>query len=271
MAYLANVPHTGGGCVHKGTNLVPIGDFEEPEVPIREQLLVFAKELSHLYHEERERSVELERAYEELTDTYAATIKTLAFVVEAKDSNTRRHLDRTQVYGLELARSIDSDLIRDPEVGFGFLLHDIGKVGIPEHILGKPGPLTDDEWGVMRTHPLLGAQIVEPMRFLGEAVQIIRCHHERFDGRGYPSSMKGEEIPLAARIFSVVDSFDAMTSDRPYRQALSIERAMDELHKGKDTQFDPEVVHMFVNLVEKRPWTVDHAHGHAHAQSAGLV
>jgi len=241
----------------------PIGDMEEPEVPIREQLLVFAKELNHLYREERERSAELERAYGQLTDTYSATIKTLAFVVEAKDSNTRRHLDRTQVYGLELAKSIDSELIKDPEVGFGFLLHDIGKVGIPEAILGKPGPLTDEEWGVMRTHPLIGAQIVEPMRFLGEAVHIIRCHHERFDGRGYPGGMGGDDIPLAARIFAVVDSFDAMTSDRPYREALPLDRAMEELVRGKDTQFDPEVVEMFIALVSKRPWTVDRAHGHA--------
>ena len=239
-----------------------VGDMEEPEVPIREQLLVFAKELNHLYREERERSAELERAYGELTDTYSATIKTLAFVVEAKDSNTRRHLDRTQVYGLELANSIDSDLIRDPEVGFGFLLHDIGKVGIPESILGKPGPLTDEEWSVMRTHPIIGAQIVEPMRFLGEAVQIIRCHHERFDGKGYPGGMGGDDIPLAARIFAVVDSFDAMTSDRPYREALPTDRAMEELVRGQGTQFDPQVVEMFISLVAKRPWTVDLAHGH---------
>jgi HD-GYP domain-containing protein (c-di-GMP phosphodiesterase class II) len=246
---------------------MPIGDVEEPEVPIREQLLVFAKELSHLYREERERSLELENAYEQLSETYAATIKTLAFVVEAKDLGTRRHLDRTHVYGLELARSIDSDLIKDPEVGFGFLLHDIGKVGIPESILGKPGPLTDDEWQVMRTHPVLGAQIVQPMRFLGEAIEIIRCHHERFDGKGYPGGMKGAEIPLAARIFAVVDSFDAMTSDRPYRSALSIERAMGELDRGRETQFDPEVVDMFVELVERRPWTVDRAH--ARSSSSG--
>lgn len=251
---------------------VPLSEvIEEPEVPIREQLLVFAKELNHLYHEEKQRSRELEEAYGALTETYSATIRTLAYVVEAKDMHTRRHLDRTHVYGLELAGTIDTDLVADPEVGFGFLLHDIGKVGIPESILGKPGPLTDEEWQVMRTHPVLGAQIVEPMRFLGGAIEIIRCHHERFDGKGYPSRLKGSDIPLAARIFAVVDSFDAMTSDRPYRQALSMDRAMDELNRGKDTQFDPEVVEMFVDLVERRPWTMDEAHGRAHAQAAGLV
>lgn len=247
-----------------------IGEMEEPEVPIREQLLVFAKELKHLYREERERSAELERAYGELTETYSATIKTLAFVVEAKDASTRRHLDRTQVYGLQLANIIDPDLIRDPEVGFGFLLHDIGKVGIPETILGKPGPLTDDEWSVMRTHPVIGAQIVEPMRFLGEAVQIIRCHHERFDGQGYPGGIGGDDIPLAARIFAVVDSFDAMTSDRPYREALPVDRAMEELARGKGSQFDPLVVETFICLVAERPWTIGHVHGYAHA-SAGLA
>jgi len=243
----------------------PIGDIEEPEVPIREQLLVFAKELNHLYRDERERGAQLEHAYAQLTDAYSATIKTLAFAVEAKSSDARRHLDRTQVYGLELAKSIDSELVKDPEVGFGFLLHDVGNVAVPETILGKPGPLDDEEWSVIRTHPQVGGRVVEPMRFLGEAVQIIRCHHERFDGRGYPGGLGGDDIPLAARVFAVVDAFDAMTSDRPYRDALPLDWAMEELVRGKDTQFDPEVVEMFIALVSRRPWPVDPAHGRAPA------
>lgn len=231
-----------------------IGEAEEPEIPIREQLLVFAEELSHLYREERARSREVEQAYEELAASHLATIRTLSHVLEAKDQGTRRHIERTQIYGVELARSIDPDLVEDPEVGFGFLLHDIGKVGIPESILAKPGALDDGEWEVMRTHPVLGAQIVGPMWFLGGAIEIIRHHHERFDGRGYPGGLRGDAIPLAARIFAVVDSFDAMTSDRPYRVAMSVDRAMDELERGRGTQFDPDVVRAFEDLVVAHSW-----------------
>ena len=227
-------------------------DVDEPETPLREQLLVFAKELGDLYRLEREHSAQLQHAIDELKQTYVSTIKTLAFVVEAKDFNTRGHLDRTHVYGLELARMIDESLTEDPEIGFGFLLHDIGKVGIPEAILGKTGPLSDDEWEVMRTHPVLGAQIVEPIAFLGDAVEVIRFHHERFDGKGYPEGRRGRQIPLAARIFAVVDSFDAMTSDRPYRKAMPLDRALEELELGRGTQFDPDVVENFLALVEAR-------------------
>ncbi len=216
---------------------------------------MFAKELGSLFRAERERSQELQRALDDLRDTYHATIKTLAFVVEAKDHNTRTHLDRTHTYGIELARMIDPHLVDEPEIGFGFLLHDIGKVGIPERILGKAGPLTDEEWDVMRTHPLLGAQIVEPIRFLGEAANVIRCHHERIDGKGYPHGLKGEEIPLAARIFSIVDSFDAMTSDRPYRAAMPLARAVEEVTAGSGTQFDPDVVEAFLQMVERREFS----------------
>lgn len=235
----------------------PGGAIYEPEAPIGEQLVVVAQELSDLYRSERAKAAELEQAYDQLQDTYQAAIRTLAFVVEAKDNGTRQHLDRTQIYGLELAAEIDPRLVRDPEVGVGFLLHDIGKVGVPESILTKPGPLTDDEWEIMRGHPLAGVRIVEPMQFLGEAVQIIRCHHERYDGSGYPEGMVGTGIPLAARIFAVVDSFDAMTSDRPYRKALTTEHALEEILRGEGTQFDPEVVRVFCDLVARTPWVAE--------------
>jgi HD-GYP domain-containing protein (c-di-GMP phosphodiesterase class II) len=126
-------------------------------------------------------------------------------------------------------------------------------VGIPEHILCKAGPLSVDEWTVMRNHPIIGAQIVAPIAFLSEAVDLIRHHHERFDGSGYPDGLAGEAIPLAARIFSVADSFDAMTSDRPYRGAIGLEPALEEIRAGAGTQFDPEVVRVFVGMVEQDP------------------
>ena len=180
-------------------------------------------------------------------------MKSLARVVEAKDRTTRGHLDRTQAYGIALARRIDPALVATPTLGYGFFLHDIGKVGVPESILCKEGPLTTEEWDVMRSHPLVGADIVSPMGFLAETVTLIRHHHERFDGSGYPDGLRGEAIPLAARIFAVADAFDAMTSDRPYRDSLGIERAVTEIRRASDTQFDPEIVRTFVEMVEDRP------------------
>jgi HD-GYP domain-containing protein (c-di-GMP phosphodiesterase class II) len=230
------------------------GAFYDPERPaVYEQLIVFARELGELYHLERERSAELERVLANLQETYLATMTSLAQVVEAKDRTTRGHLERTRSYGVALAHRIDPAIAEGPELGYGFFLHDIGKVGIPESILCKTGPLSASEWDVMRMHPTIGAQIVAPIRFLGDAALVIRHHHERFDGRGYPEGLGREDIPLSARIFAIADSFDAMTSDRPYRKALAVERALEEIQSGAGTQFDPEVVEVFVDLVEEEP------------------
>jgi ribonuclease P protein subunit RPR2 len=236
----------------------PEGAMADAEMPaVHDQLIVFARELGELYRLERSRSAELQRVLESLQETYIATMKSLAQVIEAKDTTTRGHLDRTQAYGLALARRIDPDLVRTPTLGYGFFLHDIGKVGIPEQILCKEGPLDGAEWDVMRTHPVIGAQIVAPIAFLTDAVDLIRHHHERFDGRGYPDAIAGEDIPLPARIFSVADSFDAMTSDRPYRGAIGLERALEEIQRGAGTQFDPDVVGVFVEMVEGGPGNDD--------------
>jgi ribonuclease P protein subunit RPR2 len=216
---------------------------------IHQQLAVFARELGALYRLERSRSAELEIVLANLQQTYIATMKSLAQVIEAKDRTTRGHLERTQAYGLALTKRIDGDLVQSPTLGYGFFLHDVGKVGIPEHILCKTGPLSVSEWNVMRTHPVIGAQIVAPMAFLTATVELIRHHHERFDGSGYPDGLRGDDIPLSARIFAVADSFDAMTSDRPYRGSMGIERALGEIRAGSGTQFDPEVVGVFVDMV----------------------
>jgi HD-GYP domain-containing protein (c-di-GMP phosphodiesterase class II) len=251
-----NVPHSAGR----------EGSHQDTELPaIHAQLVVFARELGDLYKAERSRSRELERALEDAREMYVSTMTSLAHIVEAKDSATRGHLDRTQRYGLALAERVDPDLATRPEVAYGFFLHDIGKVGIPESVLCKPGPLTDEEWLVMRTHPAIGAQIVEPIRFLQGAVEIVRTHHERWDGTGYPEGLSGERIPLAARIFAIADSFDAMTSDRPYRAAMSIEEALDEVRAGAGSQFDPHVVRTFLDLVDEGGLVLDHQHVIAHA------
>jgi HD-GYP domain-containing protein (c-di-GMP phosphodiesterase class II) len=140
-----------------------------------------------------------------------------------------------------------------PDAEYGFLLHDAGKVGVPERILSKPGPLTAAEWRIMRTHPVIGYQMLENIPFMTTAAEIVRCHHEMFDGSGYPEGLRGEEIPLPARAFSVVDAFDAMTTDRPYRQALPSEHAAAELARMAGSQFDPEVVEVFLPLIDRLP------------------
>jgi HD-GYP domain-containing protein (c-di-GMP phosphodiesterase class II) len=238
---------------------------QDPEMPtVHEQMIVFARELGDLYRLERSRSAELERVLESLQETYIATMKSLAQVIEAKDRTTRGHLDRTQAYGLALARRIAPDLVATPNLGYGFFLHDIGKVGIPEQILCKEGPLTQTEWAVMRNHSVIGAQIIAPIAFLTGTVDLIRHHHERFDGSGYPDGLRADEIPLPARIFAVADSFDAMTSDRPYRGAMRVERALAEIGGGAGTQFDPDIVRVFVRMIDDGP-SADDEHDFATA------
>ncbi len=220
----------------------------DEEGRLREQLLAFAHDLNEVYRRERARTAELEDALHELEESYLATVRTLAFVVEAKDTHTRSHLDRAHDYAVALAQRVAPELAADQTLRYGFFLHDIGKIGIPERILSKPGPLTDDEWAIMRTHPLLGAQILSPVRFLHPALPIVEAHHEKWDGSGYPRGLRGEAIPLGARIFALVDAFDAMTSDRPYRRSLTFEKALEQISKAAGTQFDPEVVRCFVDL-----------------------
>ena len=230
----------------------------DPEMPaVHEQLIVFARELGDLYRLERSRSAELVAVLASLQESYLATMKSLATVIEAKDQTTRGHLDRTQTYGLALTQRIDPELAADPSTGYAYFLHDIGKVGIPERILCKAGPLSPEEWAVMHEHPVIGAQIVAPIAFLADAVSVIRHHHERFDGAGYPDGLAGTQIPLAARVFAVADSFDAMTSDRPYREAMGVEQAMAEIRRGAGTQWDPDVVRVFVRMIEDDPPTED--------------
>lgn len=231
----------GGGTTEQST----LTEIES----MKSQLLVFARSISDAYQRQRSQSNQLEQLTAELRNTYLDVVRTLAFVVEAKDEYTRHHLERSRQYGIALAEIIEPSMVT-PEIEYGFLLHDVGKIGISETILSKPSPLSTDEMRVMMTHPLIGVQIVAPMRFLDtDAMAVIRHHHERFDGSGYPDRLSGEEIPKSARVFSVVDAFDAMTTDRPYRGALSIDEALDRLHKGAGTQFDPEIVGAFKDLM----------------------
>jgi ribonuclease P protein subunit RPR2 len=217
---------------------------------LERQLHVFAKDAVAAYRREKTKARELGEALAELQKAYLETIRSLAFVVEAKDAYTGQHLERCRVYGVTLLQELGI-AEEYPDAQYGFLLHDAGKVGVPERILGKPGPLTAAEWRVMRTHPLIGYQMVAAIPFLRNAGEIVRSHHEMFDGSGYPEGLKHDEIPLPARVFAVVDAFDAMTTDRPYRAAMSVDQAAAELERMAGTQFDPDVVRAFVPLCER--------------------
>lgn len=168
------------------------------------------------------------------------------------DEQTLGHLDRTQRIGIVLARRIVPELAERPDLRWAFYLHDVGKAGVPADVLLKRGPLSEAEWDVMRAHPEIGARLLEPIHELHGVISVVRSHHERWDGSGYPSGAKGEQIPLAARIFAVADSFDAMTSDRPYRRALPTDIALGEIEDGAGSQFDPEVVAAFMGLMADR-------------------
>ena len=188
------------------------------------------------------------RLYGELQATYLSTIKVLVSTIEAKDSYTRGHTDRVAEYARLIAEEMRLSK-RDIEiVCFGAALHDIGKLGVYEEILNKPGELTEQEWDIVRSHPEVGANIIKNMKFLESACDLVRHHHERLDGKGYPDHLKGNEISVGARIVAVADSFDAMTSDRPYRQAYSLEESIDQL-KNQSEKFDQDVVAFIEKLV----------------------
>jgi HD-GYP domain-containing protein (c-di-GMP phosphodiesterase class II) len=181
--------------------------------------------------------------------TDAAIIETLAAAVDAKDASTGRHIQRVGHLAASLATYIDPALENNDDMRYGFVLHDVGKIGIPEAILLKESPLDEEEWAIMRTHPLIGVNIIAPLGLGDEAGQVVRHHHERWDGGGYPDRLDRYDIPLAARIFTVADTFDAMTNDRPYRQGLSIDEALREIGLKAKSQFDPGITEGFIDLV----------------------
>ena len=182
-------------------------------------------------------------------DRDLATIQALAAAVEARDYGTGRHLKRVTDLACSCMEAIDPELAANEELAYGFLLHDVGKIGIPDSVLNKPGPLDDREWASMRRHPEIGVRIVNPIGFSPIATDVILCHHERWDGSGYPHGLAGDEIPITARAFSVADAFDAMTSDRPYRSAMPRREAKDVIRLDRGRRFDPEVVDAFLDLV----------------------
>lgn len=208
------------------------------------QLMRYADDLRVAFQAERARRQEIQRAYLE-------TIRMLAAAVEARDPYTGGHLERVTQYTLAIARALGWTGDRLTEAEMGAILHDIGKIGISDSILRKAGPLTPEEWEHMRTHPDIGTQILRGISFLAPVVPYVRHHHERFDGRGYPDRLAGEDIPIGGRLIAVADSFDAMTSSRPYRPALSIAQALDELRASAGSQLDPTIVEAFLTAYQR--------------------
>jgi HD-GYP domain-containing protein (c-di-GMP phosphodiesterase class II) len=218
------------------------------------QTLKYAAELRDVYVEERRQRQAVEGALKLLEESYATTVRALASALELRDDDTGSHAERVALLGLRLAGRIAPELVDNPQLEYGFLLHDIGKIGVPDAILLKPGPLTKSEIEVMREHTWLGERIVARIPYLnGLAREVVASHHERWDGDGYPRRLVETQIPLAARLFSVVDAFDAMTNDRPYRRALPLQVAVGEIEARAGTQFDPDVAEAFLGLLRELP------------------
>ena len=204
-----------------------------------EQLLVYARDLSRIVEVERGQRRLLQHAYRQ-------TVAALADALEAKDPGTGLHAQRVQHYAVALTEVVEPTLLDDASLEYGFLLHDVGKIGVADQILNKPGPLSEAERRLIELHPTIGADILSGVALLeGEGLRVVRSHHERWDGLGYPAGLAGDRIPLGARIFALADALDAMTSDRPYRAALSWDEATDEILSQGGAQFDQQVVRAF--------------------------
>ena len=212
----------------------------------------------------RTANIEIRRVSEELRISYDGTLEALVNALDARDQETKGHSIRVSRYMLDIAREmgVTEGTQEWVDMQRGSLLHDVGKIGVSDSILLKPGKLTDDEWTSMRKHPEIGYNMLRQVKFLQGPAEIILAHHERWDGRGYPKGLHEDEVPLGARIFSVVDTFDSMTSDRPYRKALSTLESMNEIMACSGSQFDPMVVEAFLDIYEA--WVKEREELHAH-------
>jgi len=234
-------------------------DLRQVEAVVKRALehhdLVVAKRRyeNHLEELVEQRTVELDKALNSLEGAYRSTLKALTAALETRDSETHGHSERVVTYSLRLGREYGLTSAEMKALEFGSLLHDIGKIGVPDSILRKPGKLTEEEWVRMREHPLHGQQILRGIQFLEGAARVVAQHHEKWDGTGYPFGMRYEEIDICARIFSVADAFDAITSDRVYRRGKPYQAAAQELDDWAGRQFDPKVVEAF-HRVPKEDW-----------------
>jgi response regulator RpfG family c-di-GMP phosphodiesterase len=214
---------------------------------LEHQDLIVAKQRyeDHLEELVEQRTAELDQALNSLEDAYRSTLKALTAALETRDLETHGHSERVVSYSMRLGLAYGLDGRHAKALEFGSLLHDIGKIGVPDLILRKPAKLTPDEWVFMRQHPLHGQQILRGIHFLEGAARVVAQHHEKWDGSGYPLGLSGDDIDICARIFAVADAFDAITSDRVYRKGKSYEAAAEELDAWAGKQFDPKIVEAF--------------------------
>jgi len=213
---------------------------------------IIEKMNQELEHKVEERTEDIRKLYEELQATYLRTIKALAQAIDARDHYTHSHSQNVTKYAVMIAQEMKLPAKEIDEIQRACELHDLGKIGIHDYVLTKPGKLTPEEWEEVRIHSLKGAEILKPLGFLNGTIGLIQQHHERYDGKGYPYGLKGESIHLGARIMAVADAFDAMISERPYREKPFTKRkAIEEVKKNSGTQFDPQVVKAFLKMVDK--------------------
>lgn len=196
---------------------------------------------------------ELSETYEELEKAYLEIVETLRYAVEAKDVYTRGHSDRVSAYSVILGKKLGLPEDQIKTLKIGGLFHDIGKIGVPDSILLKESKLTDDEYSQIKNHPAIGAHILSSVSYFKDMLPIVKHHHERYDGFGYPGKLKGEDIPYLARIAAVADSFDAMTSRRSYRDSMPIDVVIAEIEKCKGSQFDPKIADAFLDVLKNEP------------------
>jgi len=234
-------------------------DLRQAEAAVTRALehheLIAAKRRYEYHLEElvEQRTAELDEALASLEKAYRSTLKALTAALETRDAETHGHSERVVTFSLRLGREYGLGASEMKALEFGSLLHDIGKIGVPDAILRKPAKLTDEEWVRMREHPRHGQQILRGIKFLEGAARVVAQHHEKWDGSGYPLGLRAEEIDVCARIFAVADAFDAITSDRVYREGRSYEAAARELDEWSNRQFDPKVVEAF-HRVPKEDW-----------------
>ncbi len=197
------------------------------------------------------------KLYTEMRQIHIDTVRALTSAIDASDPYTKGHSERVTAYAVAIAREMGLSERRVQTIEYAGLLHDMGKIALQHDVLLKPGALSEEEWRIMRTHPETGAKIVSDLQFLKGARDVVLHHHERYDGSGYPDGLSGDSIPLEARIIKVADAFDAMLSNRPYRDSLGVERAIREIEDGSGTEFDPRVADVFLRLVREGRVEVD--------------
>ncbi len=234
--------------ITKPFNLEHVGEAVKRALQLRRTRIDSKRISQNLEALVRKKAFALSSALHDLKDQHKSTLEVLIKALDARGHETQCHSQRVQAYTLRLAQEFDFDTLQLMDLARGALLHDIGKIGVPDGILLKPGKLTPDEWGEIRKHPTIGYEILKGVKFLDRVAWMVLCHHEKYDGTGYPQNIKGDEIPLEARIFAVLDAYDAITSTRPYREAMSPEVARTAIVGNAGTQFDPKVVEEFLKV-----------------------